>query len=216
VENKKQYVKEVIRILKKHYPDSKIALNFDNTFQLLVAVILSAQCTDVRVNKVTPILFKKFPTIEDFAKVKNEELEKYIYSTGLYKNKAKNIIGAARKILSDFNGKVPSNKKDLLTIPSVARKTANVILRTGFGIDEGIVVDTHVIRVSGLLGLASPKYVKVKNAVKIEQELMEIVPKKDWGNFSFLLIDHGRKICIARRPKCEICPLNKICPSSFV
>ena len=209
-------VSEVIRLLKKQYPNATIALKYGNNFQLLVAVILSAQCTDERVNKVTPVLFKRFSTVEDFAGCDILELEKLIYSTGFYKNKAKNIRAAAVKVVKDFGGKVPDNMKDLLTLPGVARKTANVILFEAFGKTEGIVVDTHVARISGLLGLVSKKLSEAKNAVKIEERLMELVPKKDWGNIAYLFIDHGRAICVARRPKCEICPLNKICPSSRV
>lgn len=209
-------IKEVIQLLKKQYPNATIALKFANDFQLLVAVILSAQCTDERVNKVTPILFKRFVSAEDFARCDILELEKLIYSTGFYKNKAKNIKGAAEKVVKDFGGKVPDNMRDLLTLPGVARKTANVILFEAFGRTEGIVVDTHVARLSGLLGLVPKTLSDAKNAVKIEERLMEIVPKKDWGNIAYLFIDHGRAICIARRPKCDICPLNKICPSSRV
>lgn len=204
----------VIEILKKTYPEAKIALKFGDKFQLLVAVILSAQCTDKRVNMVTPALFKRFPRIGDFARCDINELEKLIYSTGFYKNKAKNIKAAAVKILSEFGGKMPNTMADLLKLPGVARKTANVILSNGFGKNEGIVVDTHVCRVSGLLGLVPMKLSKAKNAVKIEQKLMKIVPKEDWGDFSHLLIAHGRNICVARRPKCKVCPLNKICPSA--
>lgn len=204
----------IIKILKKQYPNSKIALDYGNIFQLVVAVILSAQCTDVRVNKVTPALFKRFPNVGDFAECDVHELEKMIYSTGFYKNKAKNIKAAAQKIVKDFGGKVPSTMKELLSLPGVARKTANVVLSSGFGRNEGIVVDTHVARICGLLGLVPKKMSDAKNAVKIENILVELVPKKDWGIFSFLMIDHGRAICIARRPKCEICPLNKICPSA--
>jgi endonuclease-3 len=207
---------KIIEILKKQYPDSKIALNYGNLFQLVVAVILSAQCTDVRVNKVTPALFKRFPDAKDFAKCDVTELEKLIYSTGFYKNKAKNIKGAAQKVVKEFGGKVPGTMEELLSLPGVARKTANVVLSSGFGRNEGIVVDTHVARICGLLGLVPKKMSEAKNAVKIEKILMELVPKKDWGIFSFLMIDHGRAICIARKPKCEICPLNKICPSSMV
>lgn len=206
----------IIEGLKKEYPDAGIELNFGNKFQLLVAVILSAQCTDVRVNKVTPPLFKKYPGVRDFAECKIGDLEKMIFSTGFYKNKSKNIRAAAGKILSDFDGEVPGTMEGLLGLPGVARKTANVILNEAFDVSEGIVVDTHVIRISGLLGLVRKKLSKAKNAVKIEAELMKIVPKKDWRNISHLLIWHGRRICIARKPKCEVCPLNKICPSSTV
>ncbi|MCX6734873.1 MAG: endonuclease III [Candidatus Peregrinibacteria bacterium] len=206
----------IIKLLKKQYPYSKIALDYGNLFQLVVAVILSAQCTDVRVNKVTPALFKRFPEVSDFAECDVHELEKLIYSTGFYKNKAKNIKGAAQKTMKDFGGKVPDTMEKLLSLPGVARKTANVVLSSGFGRNEGIVVDTHVARICGLLGLVPKKMSDAKNAVKIEKILVKLVQKKDWGIFSFLMIDHGRAICIARRPKCEICPLNKICPSSTV
>ncbi len=210
------YVDEIIRLLKKQYPNATIALKYGNNFQLLVAVILSAQCTDERVNKVTPVLFKRFVSAKDFAECDIEELEKLIYSTGFYKNKARNIKAAAVIVVKKFGGRVPDNMKDLLTLPGVARKTANVILFEAFGKTEGIVVDTHVARISGLLGLVPKKLSDAKNAVKIEERLMEIVPKKDWGNIAYLFIDHGRAICVARRPKCEICTLNKICPSSRV
>jgi len=212
----KTHAKEILSILKKTYPHSKIALNFGDTFQLLVAVILSAQCTDVRVNKITPELFKKYPTVKSFANSTTEQLEQKIYSTGFYKNKAKNIQGAAQKIIQDFNGKVPDNMEDLLKLPGVARKTANVILSAAYGKNEGIVVDTHVARISGLLGLCSMKDSKAKKAVKIEKELMTLIPRADWGKFSFMVVDHGRKICIARRPKCKECSLNKICPSAKI
>lgn len=207
-------INEIIKILKKQYPNSRIALDHGSVFQLLVAVILSAQCTDLRVNKVTPSLFKRFSKAEDFAECDVRELEKLIYSTGFYKNKAKNIKAAAQKIVADFGGKVPNTMEDLLKLPGVARKTANVVLSSGFAKNVGIVVDTHVARISGLLGLVDKKLSKAKNAVKIEQELMKIVPRKDWRIFSFLMINHGRAICVARRPKCGICPLNKICPSA--
>ena len=213
MKNLKTHAAEIIRILKKKYPDSKIALDYGNLFQLVVAVILSAQCTDVRVNKVTPALFKRFPEAEDFAECDVKELEKLIYSTGFYKNKAKNIKGAAQKIVKDFGGEVPDTMQELLSLPGVARKTANVVLSSGFGRNEGIVVDTHVARICGLLGLVPKKMSDAKSAVKIEQILVKLLPQKDWGIFSFLMIDHGRAICIARKPKCEICPLKKICPS---
>ncbi len=206
-------VTQLVRLLKKEHPDAKIALDFENTFQLLVAVILSAQCTDIRVNKVTPPLFKKYPTVQDFAEVKLADLEKMIYSTGFYRAKAKNIKGASEVIVSDFGGKVPDNMKDLLRLPGVARKTANVILDSGFGKNEGIVVDTHVCRISGKLGLVPMKLSKAKSAVRIEKDLMKIVPRKDWGLFSHLIVFHGRRVCVARRPKCKECTLKKLCPS---
>ena len=204
-------VKEIIRILKKEYPDAKIALRFKDTWQLLVATILSAQCTDERVNKVTPLLFKKYKGISDYANAKLEEFENDIRSTGFYKNKAKNIIVAAKKVLSEFNGNVPNTMEGLTGLPGIGRKTANVILSSGFGIVEGIVVDTHVIRLSNRMGLT-----KSSNPDKIEQDLMKIIPKNDWAVFSHLLILHGRKICKARRPLCGECKINKLCPSAFV
>ena len=209
-------VLDVIKILDKDYPKPTIALNYGNIFQLLVSVVLSAQCTDERVNKVTPALFKRYPKVKDFAGSNIEELEKLIYSTGFYKNKAKNIKAAAEIICADFNEKVPDHMDNLLKLPGVARKTANVILSAGFGKNEGIVVDTHVCRLSGRLGWVDMQLSKKKNAVKIENKLMKIIPEKDWGKIAYLLILHGRKICVARKPKCEICPLNKICPSSTV
>jgi len=204
-------VKEIIRILKKEYPDAKIALRFKDTWQLLVATILSAQCTDERVNKVTPLLFKKYKGISDYANAKLEEFENDMRSTGFYKNKAKNIIVAAKKVLSEFNGNVPNTMEGLTGLPGIGRKTANVILSSGFGIVEGIVVDTHVIRLSNRMGLT-----KSSNPDKIEQDLMKIIPKNDWAVFSHLLILHGRKICKARRPLCGECKINKLCPSAFV
>jgi len=201
---------KIIRILKKEYPEAKIALRFKNIWQLLVATILSAQCTDVRVNQVTPLLFKKYKTVRDFAKARREEFEKDIRSTGFYRNKAKSIIGSAKKILNEFKGRVPGSMEELTSLPGVGRKTANVILSSGFGIVVGIVVDTHVRRLSQLMSLT-------KNAKpdKIEEDLMKIVQKKDWGVFSHLLILHGRKICKARRPFCKGCKINKLCPSAF-
>lgn len=204
-------IKKIISILKREYPQAKIALRFKDPWQLLVATILSAQCTDVRVNQVTSILFKKCNSIYSFAGVKQEELEKDIRSTGFYKNKAGNIIGAAKKIISEFKGKVPDTMDGLTSLPGVGRKTANVVLSSGFGIVVGIVVDTHVIRLSQLLGLT-----KNKDADKIEADLMKIVPKKDWAVFSHLLILHGRKICNAKKPLCSECKINKLCPSAFI
>lgn len=208
-------VRQVIFDLKKQYPDAKIALNFGNELQLLVAVILSAQCTDERVNVVTPILFGKFPNVESFANCKIEELEKAIYSTGFYKNKAKNIKAMAQMLIKDFGGKVPSEMEDLLKLPGVARKTANVVMWSAFDRAEGVVVDTHVARLCGRLGLVPMKMSERKDAVNIEKELQKILPRKNWGEFSHLLIFHGRRVCVARKPRCGDCVLNKICPSAF-
>lgn len=208
-------IQQILKILKKEYPQVKVALNFGNVFQLLVAVILSAQCTDERVNKVTPALFKKYPKVEDFADARLPELQKMIFSTGFYKNKAKNIKGAAERIVSSFGGRVPSRMEDLLTLPGVARKTANVILHSAFGKNEGIVVDTHVCRVSGRLRLVPMKMSRTKNAVGIEQILIGIVPRKEWGDFALRMVFHGRKVCVAKGPKCGVCALKGVCPSAF-
>lgn len=206
---KTKQIEEIIKILRKNYPHAQTALKYKTPFQLLISTILSAQCTDKQVNKITPSLFKKYPTIEDFANVKQEELEKDIYSTGFYKNKARSIIGASRKIIEDFNGVVPNNMKELTTLPGVARKTANVVLSSAFEKVEGITVDVHVKRLSERLGLS-----KEKNPEKIEKDLMNIVPKKYWLEISYLLIDHGRKICAARKPLCPQCPIEHLCPSA--
>jgi len=194
----------------KAYPLAKTALNFRTPLEMLVATILSAQCTDKRVNIVTVKLFKKYKSCEDYLKVPEAELQDDIRSTGFYRNKAKNIRGACSVILADFGGKVPRTMDEILTLPGVARKTANVVLGNVFGVVEGIVVDTHVIRLSQRMGLSS-----YKTPEKIELDLMEIVPKKDWLLISNLLVEHGRKICKARKPDCGGCMLNKICPSAF-
>ena len=188
------------------YPKPKIPLYHRNAWELLVATILSAQCTDKRVNEVTPGLFRKYPTIHDFANANQAELGQDIRSTGFYNNKAKALIGAARKILSDYGGQVPKTMEELLTIPGVARKTANVVLGGYYHIPAGIVVDTHVQRVSRRLDLT-----KQTNPVKIEQDLMKILPKDKWIDFPLQLIYHGRALCIARKPRCMDCPLDPIC-----
>lgn len=202
-------IEEIIKILKAAYPNPKTALKYKTPFQLLVSTILSAQCTDKRVNTITPSLFDKYPAIKDFADVKQKELEKDIYSTGFYKNKAKSIIGASQSIIEKFNGKVPDNMKELTTLPGVARKTANVVLSSAFKKAEGIAVDTHVKRLSQRLHFSEEE-----TAEKIEKDLMRIIPKKDWLRISYLLINHGRKICIARKPLCPQCPIKKLCPSA--
>lgn len=208
-------IEAVIAELKRFHKDAKIALNYESNFQLLVAVILSAQCTDERVNMVTPALFARFPDAEAMAKADLEELEKLIYSTGFYKNKAKNIKGAAQRIVEEFDGDLPRTMEEMLTLPGAARKTANVVLREAFGVVVGIVVDTHVTRLSTRLGLISKKAAKSKNAVRIEKELMKVIPREDWGIIAHLLIHHGRKICPARKPKCEKCTISEYCPSAF-
>lgn len=204
----KEKVSEIIKRLKKIYPEPKTALNFGNPFELLVATILSAQTTDVHVNKVTERLFKKYRKISDYANISLEELQKDISSVNFYKNKAKNIQASARMIIERFNSEVPKSMDELLTLPGVARKTANIILFNAYGINEGVAVDTHVRRLSQRLGLT-----KNDDPIKIEKDLMEITPKKEWGNLSHLLILHGRNICQAKKPNHKDCVLFDICPS---
>jgi endonuclease-3 len=196
--------------LRKIHPDAKTSLRHRNPLQLLIATILSAQCTDVRVNIVTKDLFRKYKSAGDFAKARQEVFEQEIRTTGFYRNKAKNIIATARKLISDFDGKVPDNMEDLISLPGVARKTANVVLGDAFGKNEGIAVDTHVRRLSQRLGLS-----KHEDPVKIEKDLMELVPRKNWAIFSHLLIFHGRRVCNARKPKCDKCGISKLCPSAM-
>lgn len=205
---KKQRMSEVLDILGNKYPDVKIQLDHSNAFELLIATILSAQCTDARVNIVTKDLFKKYKQPEDYLKVSQEELEKDIFSTGFYKAKARNIRNACSVMIEKFNSKVPDNMEDLLSLGGVGRKTANVVLGHAFNI-PGIVVDTHVKRISNKLGL-----VKTDNAVKIERELENLIPKNLWVIFTHYFISHGRETCIARRPKCNLCQVEHLCPSS--
>jgi endonuclease-3 len=201
-------IAQIIEILREAYPRLKVVLNFRTSFELLVATILSAQCTDTRVNKVTADLFKKYKTVKDFAQADLKELEQDIRSTGFDHNKAKSIIGAAKIILENFRGIVPDTMPALLTLPGVARKTANVVLYSVFGKNYGLAVDTHVKRVAPRLGLSQHT-----TPEKIEQDLMKTVPQKNWGELSLLLIKHGREICVARKALCPKCVLNKICPS---
>ena len=203
-------VNNIIRILEKEYPDVKIALHHSNPLELLVSTILSAQCTDKRVNEVTGKLFEKYRTVQDYANVPQEELEKDIYSTGFYRNKAKNIGKLSTLLIQDFNSQVPDNMKDLVTLPGVARKTANVVLSNAFGKIEGIAVDTHVKRLSFRLGLTDNT-----NPEKIETDLMAKVSKSEWGIITLLLIHHGRRVCKSRKPLCGECALNNLCPSAF-
>ena len=203
---KSRKTKEIINLLRKQFPNPKTALEHKNVHQLLISTILSAQCTDKRVNIVTKELFKKYKSIKDFAKVRQTDLEKDIKSTGFYRSKAKNIIKCSKQIIEEFDGKVPAKMEDLVKLAGVGRKTANVVLGNWFGKDEGIVVDTHVTRLSNRLGLT-----KSENAVIIERDLIKIVPKKDWKDFSHLLISHGRKTCVARNPKCKECVLLSLC-----
>jgi len=205
---KKDRIQKIIDILKRLYPSSQTALKFHNPFEILVATILSAQCTDKKVNEVTPELFQKYQKVEDFADADRNDLEQQIRSTGFYRNKAKNIQAASEKIVKDFSGKVPSTMNELLTLPGVARKTANIVLSSGFKKAEGIAVDTHVKRLAGRLGLS-----KESNPDKIEKDLVTLVPKKEWLHFNYRLVNHGRKVCQARKPLCEECPLNHLCPS---
>lgn len=202
--------REIIALLKKEYPDAKIVLRFSNPLELLVATILSAQSTDEMVNKITPRLFKKYRFASDYVDAPLKELEKDIKHVGLFRNKAKNIKGAARILTERFHSKVPSTMNEMLQLPGVARKTAHVVLGNAYGVVEGIAVDTHVSRLSRRLGLSARK-----SAEKIEQDLMKIVPRSDWFKFTYLLIDHGRKICQARKPRCQDCVLNHLCPSAF-
>ena len=203
---------EIIAILEKTYPDARIALNFSNPLELLVATILSAQCTDKRVNLVTGHLFKKYRAAADYAAADPKVFEEEIRSTGFYRNKTKSVLGAAARIAKDFGGKVPYNMEQLLTLSGVARKTANVVLSGAFGKNEGIVVDTHVTRVAQRLKLTRHS----DNAGdRIENDLMELAPRKNWTDLGNMLIWHGRLICAARRPKCAECKINKLCPSSF-
>ena len=207
----KQRVEKIFPLLKKTYPDAKIALHHDNPFQLLIATILSAQCTDVRVNIVTKDLFKKYTKPADFLKVDNATIEDEIRSTGFYRNKAKNIKGCCQNLVDYFDSQVPSTMKDLTSLPGVGRKTANVLLGNAFD-TPGITCDTHVIRLSRRLALSANS-----DPVKLEFDLMEIVPKRKWGGwslFSHLLIWHGRNICKARKPDCPNCPIAKHCPAA--
>jgi endonuclease-3 len=199
-------VRQIIAGLDQLYPKATCALTHRSAWELLVATILSAQSTDVRVNMVTPKLFEKYPTVQDFAALEPEQLQPDIYSTGFFRNKSKSVIGAARKIVADFGGKVPDTMDELLTLPGVARKTANVVLGTWFKKNEGVVVDTHVTRISHRLELT-----KQDNAPKIEEDLMKIIPRDRWTDFSHEVIWHGRKLCVARSPKCAECAIEKLC-----
>jgi endonuclease-3 len=230
--------KTILSLLKKSYPDAHIALKYTSPWELLVSVILSAQCTDVMVNKVTKTLFQQYPSIDSFAKASTQEIEASIKPTGFYHNKAKHILESAKIIQKKFQNKVPNSMKDILTLPGVARKTANVVLGNAYGIVEGIAVDTHVLRLTQRLRLVSLDaiggrkkffikashvhrpmsdgidFIKDASPEKIESELMKIIPKPDWFSLTYELIDHGRLVCKAQNPKCDICILKKICPSS--
>jgi endonuclease-3 len=206
---KKARAVKVIRLLKKDYPDARCSLDFETVHQLMVATILSAQCTDERVNAVTPALFAKYRSVADFAAASEAALKKAVYSTGFHNNKARAIRQSARELLERHGGEVPGNLDDLVRLTGVGRKTASVILGAGFSRAEGVVVDTHVARISRKLGFTDEK-----DALKIERDLMRIIPRKDWIIYAHLLIDHGRAICRARKPDCPACSLNRYCPSA--
>jgi endonuclease-3 len=201
-------VTEILRRLRAAYPDAECALLHRSPWELLVATILSAQCTDARVNMVTPKLFRDFPTPQAMAQATPEAIEEYVKSTGFYRNKAKSIHGAAKRLVEVYGGKLPETMDELLTLPGAARKTANVVLGVAFGKAEGVVVDTHVLRLSNRLGLVDSDDPK-----KVEQELMRILPRERWIQFSHEMIHHGRQVCDARKPKCEMCPLEDLCHS---
>lgn len=207
----KERTEEIIRLLRRAHPDARCALNHSSAFELLIATILSAQCTDERVNIVTADLFRKYRKPEDYLKVPAAELQQDIRTTGFFRNKTKSIQGASKMIAEEFGGRVPQTMEELLKLPGVARKTANVVLGVAYGKASGIVVDTHVARLTRRLRLT-----RNKEAGKIERDLMEIVPRKDWIDFAHLLIFHGRRVCKARRPLCEECVVEKLCPSSIL
>jgi endonuclease-3 len=202
-------IKPVIRLLRKHYPQARTALEFADPLQILIATILAAQCTDERVNTITPGLFRKYPDAAALALADRTELEGIIRPTGFFRNKARHIIGAAQKIVADHGGVVPDSMERLLTLPGVARKTANIILSAGYGKAEGIAVDTHAGRLSRRLGLS-----REEDPVKVERDLMALVPKEDWLDLNVLLVEHGRALCQARKPDCPGCFLKRLCPSA--
>jgi endonuclease-3 len=206
---KQERANDIVVRLKQMYPKAKCALDFTNAFELLIATILSAQSTDVRVNIVTKSLFRKYPTPQSFASANQVEMERDVKQTGFFRNKAKAVIAASKAIVEKHNGEAPRTMDELTALPGVGRKTANVVLSNAYKIAVGIVVDTHVTRVSARLGLTA-----TDDAVKIEQDLMKLIPQKEWTNFSHRLIAHGRTICIARKPKCAQCGLNELCPSA--
>jgi endonuclease III len=202
---RKKRAQKIFKALAKLFPNPKIALTFGNSWELLVAVQLSAQCTDKKVNEVTPALFKKYRKLDDYVRAKPREFEKMIHSCGFYRAKTKNILAAAKYVKKKFHGKLPRTMAEMVTIPGIGRKSANVILGNAYGVVEGIAVDTHVMRLSGVLGLS-----KEKTPEKIERDLMEIIPQKDWFKATYMLIDYGRKYCPARPHKHELCPLTKV------
>ena len=203
--------KAIWDILQQLYPKPEVELNFETPFEILTATILSAQCTDRQVNTVTRFLFKKYKTIEDYAYADPAEFGKDIYSTGFYNSKTKHVIGCANAILKDFGGTVPSTMKELTKLPGVGRKTANIVLSRGFGINDGIAVDTHVKRLSGKIGLTEQE-----DPEKIEQDLMKLAKREDYDNLSLTLIFHGRRVCDAKKPRCDVCAISDMCPSAFI
>lgn len=203
----KQHAAKVVRILKRDYPDAVCALNFSNPLELLIATILSAQCTDQRVNMVTQKLFPRYPTASAYARARLPSLEAAVHSTGFFRNKAKAIRECCRQLVESHGGEVPRDIEHMVELPGVGRKTANVVLGTAFGIPTGVVVDTHVSRISRRLGMTQQK-----DPVKIEQDLMEQLPRKQWIDFSHRVIYHGRQVCMARRPRCDVCSLSAVCP----
>ena len=203
--------KKVIKLLKKYYPYARCSLDFRTVHQLMVATILSAQCTDERVNQVTKLLFKKYKSVKDFAGADLTQLSRDIYAAGFHNNKARSIKTSARQLQENHGGRMPRRLDELVKLTGVGRKTGSVILGAGFGIAEGIVVDTHVARISHRLGFTNEK-----NPLKIEKDLMQIIPKEDWIGYAYLMIDHGRAICKARRPNCANCFLDRLCPSSTI
>jgi endonuclease-3 len=205
----KERALRIIKLLQKEYPEAKTALNFRTPLEMMVATQLSAQCTDKRVNIVTPTLFKKYRTAKDYANADIKTFEQEIRSTGFYHNKAKNLINMAKMLVSDFKGNIPDTMEELIKLPGVARKTANVVLNNAFHKSEGIAVDTHVLRLSERLGLSKHG----KDAVKVEHDLMDLIPRKLWGMVTYYLVDHGRAICDAKKPNCPQCVISKLCPS---
>lgn len=203
---KKENAIKIVKILKEYYPDAQCSLDFKTPFELIVATILSAQCTDERVNKTTPNLFNKYSTPNDFANIAIEELENLIHPCGFYKNKAKNIKACSQKIISDFNGNIPKTAEELILLPGIGRKTANVVMLEAFGIAQGIAIDTHAKRISNLVGLS-----KESDPLKIEKDLLKLFPKEYLKDINHLFMWHGRNICIAKKPKCDICPINSYC-----
>jgi endonuclease-3 len=202
---------EIVKALSKAYPDARVALRFSNALEMLVATILSAQCTDEKVNEVTATLFRKYRRPEDYLKVPEDELRADIKPTGFYNQKAASVRAACQRIVEVYGGEVPDTMEDLITLRGVARKTANIVLGNAYGQVEGIAVDTHVKRLANRLGFSAEP-----DPDKIEQDLMRLIPRKRWFDFTYVLIDHGRAVCVARKPRCEECPVSRVCPSSLV